>query len=82
MNIENIIPIYIALAEIFYLWEKLPIKVSMNEAIELAKTYGDDSSKKIANWVLNSVLDDYEVLETEKNNHQDIKYSIFKDASL
>ncbi|MDR2640525.1 MAG: transcription antitermination protein NusB [Candidatus Peribacteria bacterium] len=25
------------------------MKVSMNEAIELAKTYGDDSSKKIAN---------------------------------
>ncbi|MDR1987525.1 MAG: transcription antitermination protein NusB [Candidatus Peribacteria bacterium] len=49
MYVENVLPIYIALSEIFYLDEELPIKVSINEAIELAKIYGDDSTKKIAN---------------------------------
>jgi N utilization substance protein B len=49
MNIINILPIYISLAEIFFLDEEIPIKVSVNEAIELAKFYSDDSSKKIVN---------------------------------
>jgi transcription termination factor NusB len=57
----------------------LPIKVSINEAIELAKIYGDDSTKKIANWVLNNVIQDYEILVDEKEKHKEVKYSIFKN---
>ena len=37
--IVNIIPIYIALAEMFYLTEEIPGKVSINEAVEVAKVY-------------------------------------------
>jgi transcription termination factor NusB len=39
MNTENIIPIYISLAEIFYLDEEIPIIVSINEAVDLAKKF-------------------------------------------
>lgn len=34
---------------------KVPIKVAINEAIELAKTFGSDSSPKFVNGVLGSV---------------------------
>jgi len=34
---------------------KVPVKVSINEAVELAKTFGSDSSAKFVNGVLGSV---------------------------
>ena len=34
---------------------KVPVKVAINEAIELAKTYGAESSSKFVNGVLGSV---------------------------
>ena len=34
---------------------KVPVKVAINEAIELAKSYGTDSSSKFVNGVLGSV---------------------------
>ncbi len=34
---------------------KVPVKVAINEAIELAKTFGGDSSSKFINGVLGSV---------------------------
>ena len=62
MSIVNIIPVYIALAEMFFLSEEIPGKVSVNEAVEVAKVYWDDSSKKIVNWILNKVLHEYDEL--------------------
>ncbi len=79
MSIVNIIPIYIALAEMFYLSEEIPGKVSVNEAVEVAKVYWDDSAKKIVNWVLNKVLHDSEELDKIKNDYTNTNnYSIFK----
>lgn len=79
MSIVNLLPIYIALSEMFVLEEEIPWKVSINEAIELAKTYWDDSSKKIVNWILNKVLEDYESLNKEYNKIEKINhYSIFR----
>ncbi|MDD3144667.1 MAG: transcription antitermination factor NusB [Candidatus Gracilibacteria bacterium] len=79
MNIVNIIPIYIALAEMFFIDEEIPGKVSVNEAIEVAKVYGDDSAKKIVNGVLNKVLHDHAELEKSKDNYENTyNYSIFK----
>lgn len=66
-----LLPIYMALAEMFYLEEEIPAKVSINEAIELAKAYGDDSAKKIVNGVLNNVLKDYDELEKVKEDYTD-----------
>lgn len=34
---------------------KVPLKVAINEAVELAKTYGSDNSPKFVNGVLGSV---------------------------
>ncbi len=79
MNIENVIPIYISLAEIFYFEEEIPIKVSVNEAVELAKIYSDESAKKIVNWVLQKVINDYKTLKKEEKNFDFSKdFSIFK----
>jgi transcription termination factor NusB len=65
------------LAEIFYLDEEIPIIVSINEAVDLAKKFWDNSSKSIVNWVLNNVLLNYDKLEKEKEKHNEKKYSIF-----
>ena len=34
----------------------IPFKVAINEAVELAKTYGDDNSKVFVNGVLASIV--------------------------
>jgi len=34
---------------------KIPVKVAINEAVELAKTYGSDNSSRFVNGVLGSV---------------------------
>lgn len=44
----------LAIYEIIYV--KLPYKVAINEAIELAKKYGDDSSKSFINGMLASIV--------------------------
>ena len=38
------------------LYSKLPYKVVINEVVELAKSYGDDSSKSFINGVLASIV--------------------------
>lgn len=57
MSLSYVLPVYIWLAEMLYLSEEIPGKVSINEAVEIAKVYWDDSSKKIVNWILNKVLE-------------------------
>ena len=41
------------------LYSKLPYKVVINEVVELAKNYGDDSSKAFINGVLASIVKKY-----------------------
>jgi N utilization substance protein B len=36
----------------------MPFKVSINEAVELAKTFGGDSTPRLVNGVLGSVVDE------------------------
>jgi N utilization substance protein B len=38
--------------------EKIPPKVAINEAIEIAKAFGSDSSSKFVNGVLGSIFND------------------------
>jgi len=45
----------LAVSEMLYV-EDIPMKVSINEAVELAKTYADDNAPKYINGVLASVL--------------------------
>ncbi len=37
-------------------FKEVPFKVAINEAVELAKKYGEDSSKKFVNGILASVV--------------------------
>lgn len=48
----------LAIFEILY-DNSAPVKVAINEAVELAKTFGTDSSARFINGVLGSVVADY-----------------------
>ena len=48
----------LAIYEILY--KKLPYKVVINEAVELAKAYGEDSSSSFVNGVLANIVKDVE----------------------
>jgi len=49
----------IAIYEIHYM-EKIPYKVSINEAIELAKIYSNEDAYKFINGILAQVVKEYE----------------------
>lgn len=56
MPISNLLPIMIAAYEMLYLtMDTIPEKVSINEAIELAKTFSDDNARTMVNGVLNAL---------------------------
>jgi N utilization substance protein B len=42
-----------------------PVKVAINEAVELAKTYGSDSAPRFVNGVLGTLADQVDVLRVE-----------------
>lgn len=53
-NIDKTI-LRLAVAELFYVKET-PQKVVLNEAVELAKTYGDEKTRKFVNGVLGKLI--------------------------
>ena len=79
MSLTYVIPIFIWATEMLYFSEEIPAKVSMNEAIEIAKVYWEDSAKKIVNWVLNKLYKQYDEIK-EKLDNLEIKekHSFFK----
>jgi len=79
MSLSNVLPVYIWLAEMFFIKEEIPGKVSINEAVEIAKVYWDDSAKKVVNWILNKVYKDFDELNKTKNkDYSNITESCFK----
>jgi N utilization substance protein B len=50
----------LAIFEILF-YDKTPIKVAINEAVELAKEFGSDSSPRLVNGVLGSITTEYGV---------------------
>lgn len=48
--------LFLAIAELIY--EKLPYKIAINEAVELAKKYGTETSPKFVNGILASIIKD------------------------
>lgn len=50
----NLALLKLAIYEILY--KQIPYKVAINEAIELAKKYGDDNSRSFINGVLASIV--------------------------
>lgn len=49
------------------IYAKVPYKVVINEVVELAKTYGDDSSKSFVNGVLASIVKKNNLAEDDAN---------------
>lgn len=45
------------------IFSKLPYKVVINEAVELAKKYGDDNSKSFVNGILASIVKEKKIAE-------------------
>lgn len=56
----------IGIYELLYTNEEIPPKVAINEAIELAKSFGGDSSGRFVNGVLGSVFNDLSSGKLEK----------------
>ncbi|MCM1299625.1 MAG: transcription antitermination factor NusB [Firmicutes bacterium] len=54
----NLTILRISVYELTYEKETIPPKVSINEAVELSKSYADDSDKAFVNGVLNSYFKD------------------------
>lgn len=50
----DLVILKIAIYEILY--KKLPYKIAINEAVELAKLYGEDTSSTFVNGVLASII--------------------------
>ncbi len=79
MSLTYVIPIFIGATEMLYLPEEIPAKVSMNEAIEIAKVYWDESAKKIVNWVLNNLYKNYDEINKRLNDLKtEDNFSFFK----
>jgi len=72
MDLSSVIPIFIAFGEMLVLPEEIPAQVSINEAIQLAKLYGDESSKKMVNGVLDKTHKEIEIWQ-EKLKKFDIQ---------
>jgi N utilization substance protein B len=49
----------------FLISEQTPVKVAINEAVELAKTYGSDSAPRFVNGVLGTLADQLSDLKEE-----------------
>lgn len=58
MNPVERVVLTLGICEIVYPEKDVPLNVAINEAIELAKSYGDDNSGKFINGVLNAVAHD------------------------
>ena len=54
----DLVILIIAIFEILY-GKKTPVKVAIDEAVEIAKDFGNDTSHKFVNGVLGTVVDKY-----------------------
>jgi N utilization substance protein B len=55
----------LAAAEILY-FDDVPPKVSINEAVEVAKKYGDDEAGKFVNGVLDGIFQETDASQSQK----------------
>ena len=78
MPVVNLLPLFIASYEMLYLeCDSVPEKVSIDEAIELAKKFSDDQAKTLVNGVLNSLKNEREAVKTELAASSPVTYGIF-----
>ncbi len=66
MSLVNLIPVFISSYEqLFLKCDNIPFKVSIDEALELTKIFSDEKWRILANWILNSLKDDKELILKE-----------------
>ena len=68
MDLTYVLPIFIACTEMLWFSGEIPGKVSLNEAIEISKVFGTDTSKRIVNWVLNKVYKNFDEVKAKLEN--------------
>ena len=77
----NALILLICLAEIFVVCpEDVPVRVSVDEAIELAKRYSDDAGKKLINGILNTVIARQDEITKTWSSREPLTYSLFQEA--
>lgn len=87
MSLVNLVPVFISIYEqLFLKCDNIPYKVSIDEAIELTKTYSDDTGRIFANWVLNSIkankdaiIEELKTLSENKNLWENKNYFFNKE---
>lgn len=52
----NIAILKVAIFELIYMKGEIPVKVSINEALELVNTYGEPNDKSFVNGILGKIL--------------------------
>lgn len=65
-SVERVI-LTLGISELIDPENDVPVNVAIDEAIELAKTYGDENSSKFINGVLNSVAHDATIKKNPKS---------------
>jgi N utilization substance protein B len=78
MQKTNTLALAIAITEMLWITEEIPAKVSINEAIDLSKYFGDDTSKNIVNGILNSFYNNID-FHLEKDIESKTKLQLFCD---
>ncbi len=79
MPLINLLPIFIASYEMLFLeCDQIPFKVSIDEALELTKTYSDDQWRILVNGILNSLKDSKDTLKKEFEGNKPSKKYFFK----
>lgn len=74
----NAIILMICLSEILIVCpEDVPVKVSVDEAIELAKRYSDPAGKNLINGILNTVILQRESIIATWSERKPLNYSLF-----
>jgi len=77
MELSNILPVVIWICEMIFLLEEIPMKVVMNERVTLAKLYWDESSWKMVNWVLYTIMNSIEDSKKDILENNNFSYTIF-----
>jgi len=82
MSLTYVLPIFIWATEMLFLTEEIPAKVSINEAVEISKAFWEDSAKKIVNWVLNKLFENYEEVKKDfASRNLENNFSFFQKNS-
>lgn len=57
--------------------DDVPVRVSVDEAIELAKRYSDDAGKKLINGILNTIITQRDDILKTWDTRKPLNYSLF-----